>query len=132
MNRIEGKILEIMATEGVSLVKCEASAEKLIMIALELPTDVCTNANVQLGIKATHIMLSRKRITHSTVSNQIPVIIQNINEGNILSSVKLDFKGTLLESIVPKYALSMLNLKQGEPAFAVFQASELSIIKVEK
>ncbi|WP_353662943.1 hypothetical protein [Hydrogenimonas sp. SS33] len=130
MNRIEARIVEVREHEGVSQVTFDADGKELTMIGLELPGGVEPARQVTLGIKATHLFVSKKPLLDAAVANRLPVIVESVTEGAILVSLKLLFGTTPLECILPKSALPADSFKAGDTAVALFQASELSIVEV--
>jgi molybdopterin-binding protein len=130
MNRIRARVLQTRLHEGVSSVTFDASGERLTMIALELPEDVEPECEVELGVKATHVALAKEKLPDVAISNQIPVTIEKVAKGKILASLILRFADTTIESIVPESALPKQPFRPGDTAIALFQASELSIVKV--
>ena len=130
MNRIPARITNIQVHEGVSCVTFDAFGESLTMISLELPQGVERAKEVVLGIKSTHIAISARKLPEAAISNQIPMTIGKITEGAVLASIRLRFKDVAIESVVPKAALENLSFAPGDTAVALFQASELSILKV--
>jgi len=130
MNRIPARIDTVLLHEGVSLLQCDACGERLTMVALELPEGVKPGAEVVLGIKATHVGIATTTLPDAAISNQLPVTIESIETGVVLSALRLRFCDTTLESILPQSALQKLALKAGDTAVALFQASELSIVEI--
>ncbi|WP_456485510.1 TOBE domain-containing protein [Hydrogenimonas sp.] len=130
MNRIPARIVNIQVYEGISCVTFDAFGESLTMISLELPQGIKREKEVVLGVKSTHIALCSHRLPNAAISNQIPMTIEKITKGNILVSLTLLFEDITVESVVPKAALANLSFAPGDTAIALFQASELSILKV--
>jgi len=130
MNRIRARILQTHLYDGVSCVMFEAFGERLTMVALELPEGIEPGREVELGVKATHVALAKEKLPDVAISNQIPVTVEKVAEGEILTSSILRFADTTIESIVPKSALPNPALTPGDTVIALFQASELSILKV--
>ncbi|WP_201353528.1 TOBE domain-containing protein [Hydrogenimonas urashimensis] len=130
MNRIHARVLQAHLHEGVSCVTFDASGERLTMIALELPEGIEPGREVELGVKATHVALAKELHPDVAISNQIPVTVEKVTEGTLLVSLRVRFADTTIESIVPKSALTDPAYATGDTAFALFQASELSILKV--
>ena len=130
MNLLPARTLEIEVNEGVSLLRFETLGWELIMIGLEPPRGLMPGSRVELGIKATHIILSRDLPEKMALSNALPVRSWKIVSGKLLVSVTLECQGTLLEAILPRPSFEKLEMKEGEELYALFQAAELSVVKV--
>ena len=60
-------------------------------------------------------------------SNKLATTISSIKNGQLLSSVKLDFFDTTLESIITVNSSKKMDLKVGDQVTAFIKASEVSI-----
>ncbi|WP_456393874.1 TOBE domain-containing protein [Nitratifractor sp.] len=129
MNRFEAQVAEIRVHEGVSLLEFDASGRRLTMVGLEPPRGLQKGRRVVLGIKATHLILSRTTAAETSLLNALPVRCRKIVSGEILASVILAWEEQELEAIVPKPALQRLSLQEGEEIFALFPAAELSVVE---
>ncbi|WP_300362582.1 TOBE domain-containing protein [Hydrogenimonas sp.] len=130
MNRIPATLTGIAAFEGVSQLFFDADGTLLTMVGLELPRGARTGVEVILGVKATHIVPAREIPKSAAISNALPVSVEAIEKGRILSVVTFRFGGLPLEAIVPANTLETLGMYEGEKGYALFQASELSILEV--
>ncbi|WP_300367289.1 TOBE domain-containing protein [Hydrogenimonas sp.] len=130
MNRIPATLTRIETFEGVSQLFFDADGTSLTMVGLELPKGAKVGATVTLGIKATHIIPARDIPEEMAISNALPVHIETIEKGHILSVVILRFDEIPLEAIVPADIFESLGLQENEKGYALFQASELSILEI--
>ena len=132
MNRLPARVTEIRINEGVCRIGFESRGASLSMVGLEPPAGLAVGREVELGIKATHLILSRHAPEETTLSNRLPVRCTGWREGEILASVMLEFREIALEAIVPHEALERLSPRKGEALYASFQAAELSIVSLER
>lgn len=130
MNTIQASITKIEGTDNLNLVSFRAGDEMLRMMSLELDKNLNVGLNVLLGVKATSVFLSREKNSMLSISNQLPVRIERIDTGELLSSVKLSFLGTLVESIITKDSALRMGLAPGDEIIALIKASDLSIVEV--
>ncbi len=129
MNLFPARLEAIQVHEGVSLLEFEASGTELTMVGLEPPRGLQRGDEVLLGVKATHLILSRTPAKETSLLNCLPVRCVKIVSGEILASVILAWQERELEAILAKPALQRLSLREGEEIFALFQAAELSVIE---
>lgn len=130
MNYIEATITQINAVDNVNSVDFQAQGETLSMIALELDEALRIGSNVLLGVKATGIALAKEGCAQLSISNQLKMKVEEVNDGKLLSSIKLRFAGTSLQSIITQRSSSQMGLKEGDEVIALIKASELSIVEV--
>jgi len=130
MNMIKAAITKIESVDSINLVRFTTEKESLMMMSLELNSSLAVGSDVIVGFKATAVSLAREKNGMLSISNQIPVRIVSINNGALLSSVKLSFADTVIESIVTKESVIRMGLKLQDEVIALVKASDLSITEV--
>ena len=130
MNHISAVITDIKSVDSINLVSFEVEEEQLRMISLELPNTLCIGSKVVLGAKASHITIAKELNNEISISNQLRVIIENIQHGELLCSIKFRVAGSLLESIITNESALRMGLQEGKSIVALIKSSELSIVEV--
>lgn len=130
MNTFKASITKIDGADSINLVRFRAEGEEFIMMSLELDGSLKVGCEVLLGIKATTLSLAREKNTMLSISNQFPVRIKSIDNGALLSSVKLSFCDTVFESIITKNSAIKMGLKPEDEMIALVKASDLSIVEI--
>ncbi|WP_455757300.1 TOBE domain-containing protein [Sulfurimonas sp.] len=130
MNHIEATITKIEQYDSVSAVFFSALGLELSMVSLELNPALKVGVDVKLGVKATNISLSKKIHDDISISNQLEGVVQTIDNGTILSSVKVQIKDIFLESIINRKSVIKLDLKDGDKIVALIKASDLAIVEI--
>lgn len=130
MNTIKACITKIEGIDSVNLVSFDAQGESLVMMSLELNPSLEIGSRVLLGIKATTVSVAKEKQTMLSISNQMPVRIESINNGELLSSIKLSFSDTIIESIITKNSVLRMGLKPQDELIALVKASDLSIVEI--
>ncbi len=130
MNTIKACVTKIEGIDSVNLVSFDAQGESLVMMSLELNPSLEIGSRVLLGIKATTVSVAKDKQTMLSISNQIPVRIESINNGELLSSIKLSFSDTIIESIITKNSVLRMDLKPQDELIALVKASDLSIVEI--
>lgn len=127
MNYIKASVTSIDSFENITVVGFEAGNAALVMMALELDGSLQVGSVVTLTLKATTISLAKEKSAMLSISNQLPVRIQSIDNGKLLSSVKLLFGDTLMESVITKNSAVRMGLKTEDEIVALIKASDLAI-----
>ncbi len=131
MNLIPATIIDIQSVDTINLVSFNVEGQKMCMMALELDGNLHVGSKVVLGVKATHVALARESNDAISISNQLNVCIESIELGELLSSVKFFFAGSIIESIITKESALRMRLQVGDSVVALVKSSELFIMEVE-
>ncbi|OJJ14410.1 hypothetical protein BKI52_42260 [marine bacterium AO1-C] len=129
MNRLSATIAQIQHQEYLSLVGLQVDQAFLQVLLTDTPqsTDYLTVGNtIDVLLKETAIVLS-KRTLHQEISitNQIPCTITQIEEGEILSKIKVSFGKQHLQIILTTAAYQQMQLQVGESVVALIKANEI-------
>ena len=130
MSQILAQVTDIESYKTLHIVKFRCGDEVLSMTSLELGGDVSVGSRVKLIIKPTHIAIAKEFVGEISHSNQIKSIIKSINNGRLLSAIKLQFQDTVLESIITLSSSQKMELKVGDNIIALIKANEISIGEV--
>ena len=127
MSFFRAKIVDIQKCDTLHLVKFGFNSQNLSMISLELDSDIKIGIDVKLMVKPTHIAISKEFDLQLSCDNQLKAKIIDIENGEILSSIKLEIEGQVLESIITYSSSQRLDLKVGDRILAIIQSCDLSI-----
>ena len=127
MSKLIAKVSSIQSCDSLHIVKFDLYGQTLSMMSLDLDEKITIGTIVQLAVKPSHIAIAKEFNGIVSYSNQLDVTIRSCEHGQLLSSVKLDFFDTTLESIITENSSRKMNLKAGDKVKAFIKASELSI-----
>lgn len=127
MSSLIATVTQIQNCDSLHIVKFDCYNQTLSMMSLDLSEDIQIGTKVKLVIKPTHIALARNFSGEVSYSNKLDTTIESIENGQLLSSVKLKFVDTTLESIITLNSSQKMALKIGDKVTAFIKASELSI-----
>lgn len=130
MSSVIASVKQIENHDSLHIVKFDCSGQTLTMMSLDIDPSITIDAKVKLVIKPTHIAIAKEFSGEVSYSNQLQSTITSINNGNLLSSIKLDFFNTTLESIITVNSSKRMDLKVGDNIVAFVKASDLSIGEV--
>ena len=100
------------------------------MMSLDIDEAIMIGTKVKLSVKPSHIAIAKDFTGELSYANQLPCKIKSIENGTLLSSVKLSFFDVVLESIITLASSEKMQLKAGDAITAFIKASELSIEEV--
>jgi len=129
VNTLLVTVTNISSMDKLNLVTFVYEKQELFMISLALQ-DIKVNQNVILSINPTHINLAKSDKYSISSENILKAKITYINQGKLLSYVRLDVLSTSLESLISTQALQKLELKMHQDVFIFFNASDISIKEV--
>ena len=130
MNKIRAKVKEIQTEQNLTIVSFAFGAYTLKMMSLELESSVQVGSGVILTSKATSLGLAKDFQGVLSYSNILKATISELQNGVLLSSVKLACEDLLLESIITKDSALRMDLCVGDELNVLIKASELSILEV--
>ena len=100
------------------------------MMSLDLGSNIQIGKKVRLSVKPSNISIAKNFTGEISLSNQLVAIIQNIENGKLLSSISLKISDFLLESIITVDSSKRMNLQIGDEVKILIKASNLSIEEV--
>jgi len=130
MSSLIETVTQIDNCDSLHIVKFDCHNQTLSMMSLDLTDKIKIGAKVKLVIKPSHIAIAKNFNGEVSYSNKLETIIVSCENGQLLSSVKLDFFDTTLESIITVDSSKRMNLKAGDKVIAFIKASEISIGEV--
>lgn len=130
MNKIVATISQIHNIENLNIVEFDFDNIPLRMMSLDLSERIKVGQKVLLTVKPTNVAMAKNLQGDLSYSNQIPTIIEIIEEGKLLTVVNTKTKDTQLQSIFTSSSLRRMNLKENDEVTLLFKASDLSILEV--
>lgn len=130
MNRFKATVTNIRTKENLNIINLEFASQKLSMMSLDLHDSLRISSLVELSVKATHIAVAKDFVGSVSYSNQLDAEIVEVQNGELLSSIKLSVGDYLFESIITKDSSTRMNLQDGDLVKIFLKASELSISEI--
>jgi len=130
MSYLIATVSKIQNCDSLHIVNFECYTQTLSMMSLDLSSDIKIGTKVKLVAKPSHIAIAKNFSGDVSYSNRLDSTIESIENGKLLSSVKLSFFDTYLESIITLSSSKRMNLQVGDKVTAFIKASELSIAEI--
>lgn len=130
MSQIIATIKKINNIENLNIVEFDFAGFSLKMMSLDLNKDIQVGKKVKLAIKPTNIIIAKDLLGEISLSNKFVATIQELENGQLLSSIILKIDDTLLESIITKDSSQRLNLKINDKVTILIKASDISIYEI--
>ena len=130
MNTLIATVTKIDTIDNLNIVNFDFSDQTLSMMSLDLSDDIQIGTKVKLITKPSYIAIAKEFSGMLSYSNQLKAKIIELENGKLLSSVKLQIEEFVLESIITFESSQKMDLKVGDEVTAFIKASELSILKV--
>lgn len=130
MSNLVAKVSKISSNQNLNIIEFDFLDTTLKMMSLDLPKDISIGKRVELLIKPTNVIIAKGVLGEISLSNRFFATIENLENGELLSSMKLKIGSYYLESIITKSSSQNMNLKKGDEIFALVKASDISIYKV--
>ncbi|MEA3370660.1 MAG: TOBE domain-containing protein [Campylobacterota bacterium] len=130
MSYLIAKVSKIESCDSLHIVNFECNSQTLTMMSLDINESLKVGTKVKLTAKASHVAIAKEFSGDISYSNRLLTIIEKIENGELLTSIKLSFFDTTLESIITLNSSKRMNLKVGDKVTAFIKASELSISEI--
>jgi len=130
MSTIKATVIEIQSEDILHIVSFKVGKSTLKMMSLELQSNLKVGSSVLLSVKATAVALAKELSGMLSYSNQIPLEIQKIEKGKLLSSIKLQNQDISMESVITTASCERMQLKETQSVIALIKSSDLSICEV--
>lgn len=132
MSILNAEVIKIQSVDSLNIITFKSDESELSMMGLELLEGVCVGSKVSLFVKPMSVALAKDFSGMISYTNQLSSKIKSIEEGKLLSSVKLLACGNMIESIITTSSLKNMKLSVGDEVVCLIKANELSIIEVIK
>jgi len=129
MNKLEAKVTSIDSLENLTIVQFKFNGTTLSMMSLGL-SNIKIGSKVFLNVNSSHIAIAKNLKGEISLSNQFECTIQKLTKGELLSSLILNYQGSILTSIITTNSLIRMNLRQNDKIIALIKASDLSIQEI--
>lgn len=130
MSTLVAKIIDIKNVDNLNIVKFDFFNQPLSMMSLELSNNIQIGSIVLLKTKATSIAIAKNFSGELSYSNKLNSKIIDIQNGELLTTIKLQTNDTVLESIITKDSSIRMDLEVGNDVLALIKANEISIEEV--
>jgi len=130
MNNFCAKITKIQSVENLNIINFDFNSQNLTMMSLDLDEKVKIGSEVILNAKPTHIAIAKEFSGDISYSNQLDAKIVEVNNGELLSSIKLSTGDATCESIITKNSSIRMELNVGDAVTLFIKANELSIKEI--
>ncbi len=130
MSSLITTVNDIQNNQNLHIVKFNFNDLVITMMSLELTKNIKINSKVKLLIKPTNISIAKQFDKNISIDNQLECKIISIENGELLSNIKVDIFDTTIESIITLESAQKLNLKIGDEVVILFNASDISILEI--
>jgi molybdopterin-binding protein len=119
MNEIKANLIKIVTKDNVNLLKFKVGDDIINVLILQMNIKVDIDDEVVLSIKPTKLYLSKNRCDFENV---LKVKIININYGEIVAVVEVEFEGNKIEVVMLKEKINF-----DDEAYLMFKSTDVII-----
>ena len=126
---IRAKIVRILTKDDVSLFKLKGLnlEANLFMLVLNEASKFALDDEISLGFKSSDVILSKDKLSNSSLENELKCVIEAINFGEILSVVSLKCGEIYFEAIISNHALKTMIVGENDEVFAYIKSTSIHI-----
>lgn len=127
MNQLTAKLEKIQAVESLHQFTFNLGTQKVHLLTLELPSNLDIGNTYQLSVKSTDIAIAKNLSGLLSYLNQLKAKVVGVNNGQLLSSIRVDIEGVVVESVITLEASLAMNLSVGDEVVVLVKGSEVSV-----
>lgn len=132
MNKLSGKITKIQQSGAVILVDVDVDGHGFSAMLIESASHqnwLFQGNLVYLVFKETEVSLAKNLSGLISMRNRMKCKVQQIERGELLSKVSLNFQNDSVTSAITTRSVDSLDLKPGDEVEALVKANEVSLMK---
>jgi len=130
MNKLVATIKKIDTADGLNIVSFDFLGHTLGMISLDLNDNIKVGTKVELTANPSHVAIGKEFSGMVSYSNQLKAKISELENGKLLTNIKLKMADFTLESFITLNSSKKMNLKIDDEVTVFIKATELSILRV--
>jgi molybdopterin-binding protein len=127
MSNLLATVKNIQSCDTLHIVEFESNSQKLSMMSLDLDDKIKIGTKLKLKLKPALVAIGKNFSGDISYSNQLKTTIISIENGKLLTNIKLRFYDSTIESIITLASSKRMKLNKGDEVIAFIKASELSI-----
>jgi molybdopterin-binding protein len=130
MNTLDVKIKSLKTSGGFSVIEFDYKGDTLCATLIDInssATEFRIGDNVKIAFKETEVSIGKNLEGLISLRNRMKCIIKKIETGEALSLITLEYKETLIISIITTGSAKRLLLKEGDKVEALVKANEVSM-----
>jgi molybdate transport system regulatory protein len=132
MNKLSGIILKIQQSGAILLVDVDVDGHGFSAMLIESATQpewLQTGNLIDLIFKETEVSLAKNLSGIISMRNRMKCMVQQIERGELLSKVSLQFQKYTITSAITTRSVDSLNLRIGDEVEALVKANEVSLMR---
>ena len=127
MNQFNATVKKIEQVENLHLVSFEFGNQTIKMLSLELDKLLALESSVKLRVKSTNIAIAKNFTGLLSYANQLNAKVTHVNNGILLSSIRVKVEGFELESLITRNASLEMELSIGDEVTVLIKGSEIFV-----
>ena len=132
MNKLTGTISQIHQSGAILLVDVDVDGHGFSAMLIESATQpgwLQAGNTINLIFKETEVSLAKNLSGMISMRNRMKCLVQQIERGELLSKVSLQFQKYVITSAITTRSVNSLDLKIGDEVEALVKANEISLMK---
>ena len=133
MNSLTGRIIEIDTSGNLSIVTMvihkELFLKSIVLETSETVGYLQEEKQVSVLFKETEVIIATIK-DHISIENRIPVIINTIEKGILLSRIVLEASFGKIVTVISTHTLKSLQLKIGAKVYAMIKLNEIMLSEI--
>jgi molybdopterin-binding protein len=133
MNKLTGTITQIQQSGAILLVDVDINGQSFSALLIESamqPQWLQKGNTIDVVFKETEVSLAKGLSGLISMRNRMVCKVLQVNQGELLSNVKLQFQNVEITSAITTRSVNSLQIKVGDEIEALVKANEISLMKI--
>ena len=130
MNEINAVIKAIHTEGNISVVVAQGAGIAFHSMVIDTPEteDYLQNGKpVVVVFKESAVSIAKNISGLLSIRNRIPCTVSGVQKGDVLTTIQLDCKGHVLNSLITTHAAEELDLQEGDSVEALIKTTDISL-----
>ena len=134
MNSIQGTIINIQQSGGIMLADIDIgnyTVSAMLITSINGDSWITKGKQVNVVFKETEVSLAKNLSGKISLRNRFQCIVKEIENGEILSKINMEFGVNQITSVITTRSLIELDIKPDDSVEALVKANEISLMTVK-
>ena len=134
MNQLTGIVTHIQQSGSIMLVDVDIDGHDvsaLMINSLEIPNWLCEEKSIGVIFKETEVSLAKDLYGKISLRNRMQCKVLNVERGELLSTIKLQFQEYSITSAITIRAVDSLQITIGDEIEALVKSNEISLMQLQ-
>ena len=132
MNSLNGAIISVESSDALSLVGVDIGGDIISCVVIDTEESaryLHIGMDVKVVFKETEVALAKELPSAISIRNRMHGKVIELDRGAILTKVRLNYKSSVITSVITTSSAKSLDLKPGDSVIGLVKSNEVSLMR---